>query len=140
MSGDHAVTKSRHSRRRAFWWHLSGAPSAAAGPELTDQQALTCPHCYAGITRPTDKRLGYCCACGDFTGLCAAGRFATYRYAINALGWHRPCTALGVDSWEITVAATVRRVLLCAHHSTQVRDGRAPWVHGAPIPRDHPHG
>jgi hypothetical protein len=134
------VTKVSHNRQRASRWRSGGAPAPRTRSGLAGGQPFTCPRCSGVITSPTDRQLGYCAACGDFTGLCAAGRFATYTSIINAQAWHRPCTTSGVDLWEITVAGAVRRVLLCTDHSAQARDGRAPWVNGASTPGDHSHG
>jgi hypothetical protein len=134
------VTKLIHSPRRASRWRPGRAPAPGTRPEVTGGQAFICPRCGAKITGPTDSQLGYCAACGDFTGLCAAGRFATYIHVMNAQAWHRPCTNSGVHLWEITVAGTVRRVLLCTNHSAQACDGRAPWVNGASTVGDHSHG
>src|SRR5262245_60426863 len=110
MAGGRSVTKVSHDRRRASRWRPGDAPASGTRSGLADGQPVICPRCGARIAGPTDRQLGYCAACGDFTGLCAAGRFATYIYVLNAQDWHRPCTTAGVDPWEIAVAGTVRRV------------------------------
>src|SRR5262249_1243452 len=124
------MTKLGQSRRGTSWWRWLGAPSAAAGHQLAGRGALVCPRCTAKIT--TDRQIGYCSICRDFTGLCAAGRFATYTDIINATAWHRSCTVPGVELWQVTVAGAARRVLFCADHSAQAC--RAPWVTGWPVP------
>ncbi len=121
-------------RREAPWWHLSGAaPAHDARAELRQEQVFICPRCGARNTDSIDIRAGNCSTCQDFTGLCAAGRFAVYPHILNAPSWHRACTIFGVVLWEVTVAGVPRRVLFCRDHDAQVRDRQAAWVNGKRI-------
>jgi hypothetical protein len=89
---------------------------------------LTCPDCGLQFRDRVAARLGFCSRCGDFTGLCAAGRRIVFLDMMSMTSWHTPCTHLGGTAWQLIFEGTQRNVLLCTEHDAQVRAGRASWI------------
>jgi hypothetical protein len=87
-----------------------------------------CPDCGLQIRDRTAARLGFCSRCGDFTGMCAAGRKIVFLDMMSMTSWHTPCTELGGAAWQLLFEGTERSVLLCTEHDAQVRAGRASWI------------
>jgi ribosomal protein L37AE/L43A len=90
--------------------------------------ALTCPDCRLQIRDRVAARLGFCSRCGDFTGMCAAGRKIVFLDMMSMTSWHTPCTQLGSAAWQVLFEGADRSVLLCTEHDAQVRAGRASWI------------
>jgi ribosomal protein L37AE/L43A len=90
--------------------------------------APTCPDCGLQTRDQVAARLGFCSRCGDFTGMCAAGRKIVFLDMMSMTSWHTPCTQLGSAAWQVFFEGADRSVLLCAEHDAQVRAGRASWI------------
>jgi len=90
-----------------------------------------CPGCRLTVQDPVDLRFGFCGKCGDFTGMCGAGRRVVSPDVMSVTSWHLPCTRLGATSWQLTLDSGVVTALLCAEHDGQVRSGRASWIAAA---------
>jgi len=92
----------------------------------------TCPDCGWPIRDREAARLGFCDRCRDFTGMCGAGRRIVCPDVMTITTWHTPCTVLGAEAWEITLAKgsseASSRTLLCEAHDTQMRSREMPWV------------
>jgi hypothetical protein len=88
----------------------------------------TCPDCGLQVRDRVAARLGICPRCGDFTGMCAAGRKIVFLDMMSMTSWHTPCTELGGATWQLLFEGAERRVLLCTEHDAQVRAGRASWI------------
>jgi ribosomal protein L37AE/L43A len=99
----------------------AGGPNASAS-------ARTCPDCGLQIRDRTAARLGFCSSCGDFTGMCAAGRKIVFLDMMSMTSWHTPCTQLGSAAWQVLFEGADRSVLLCPEHDAQVLAGRASWI------------
>jgi hypothetical protein len=96
----------------------------SSGPAL----CRTCPDCGLPIRDRDAARLGFCDRCRDFTGMCGAGRKIVCPDLMTITTWHSPCTRLGGQAWEITLAKGSRRTLLCEPHDEQLRSGEIPWI------------
>ena len=84
-------------------------------------ERFTCPECGRPSPHRTDAGIGYCPHCGEFTGLCGAGRrvwltagLVTYT---GDADWSHSCPRPGVARWQVTVpGGRVIDTLLCVPH------------------------
>src|SRR5215471_11874716 len=87
--------------------------------------AFTCPKCGASTNDPVSICAGWCGICGEYTGLCQAGRTLTPPEGVHVPGWETPCPALGIHWWCTGVpgshgpAVKAAHPLLCGPHSAE---------------------
>lgn len=98
---------------------------------LTRLKSLPCPVCRSPAKDEAAARLGFCCRCAEFTGMCAAGRNIRSPEVTQITSWHVPCTTLGTAEWKITYPAGRFVVRLCGVHDAQLRNAPLPWITNA---------
>jgi hypothetical protein len=105
------------------------ARRASSGPLTRSALGFTCPRCATATADPAAARLGYCAACREFTGRCAAGG----QVSLTGISFDPgpPCAERGTVAWRVTTGdRRVIEVWLCARHDGEVAAGLAPWLRG----------
>jgi hypothetical protein len=89
----------------------------------------SCPQCSRQM-RGDDARLGYCRACLEFTGLCAAGRRVVSGDALNDFRWRASCPEPGTGPLRVFTGRGGRQQTMrfCQDHEALLAAGDVPYL------------